>query len=286
MRVAVIGASGQLGSDIVTEFGRKHDVVPLGHDEIEVTNADSVMSAIDAAGPDVVINCAATHRVHDLETQAAHAFDVNALGPLFVARACEQRGAACVFVSTDYVFDGSKNSPYDEDDVPAPLNVYGTSKVAGEQLTLQSCEKAYVVRVSSLFGVTGPRGKGKNFIENIIGRALAGEPLTVVTDVTMSPTYTRDAAALLSRVLSSLDPGVYHLSNRGACSWHDLASRIVRRLGLDVEVAPTTSSSFPAVARVPVNSSLTSVRLSADMEPRPWEEALDAYLTETGRISS
>jgi dTDP-4-dehydrorhamnose reductase len=280
MRVAVIGATGQLGSDIARAFGAYHEVVALGHDAIEVADAGSVMTVLQGADPDVVVNCAAAHRVQDLESDHSSAFGVNAGGALNVARACRDTNAACVFISTDYVFDGGKLDPYDEDDVAEPINVYGVSKLAGEHLTRQACQRAYVVRLSSLFGIRGPRGKDGNFIEKILSRGAAGDPLQVVTDITMSPTYTLDAAVALESVITTMDPGTYHLSNAGSCSWYDLAKYVLSGAGLDVEVAPTSASSTAGGARIPAHSALTSVRTPAGIVPRPWQEAVDAYLSE------
>lgn len=283
MRVAIIGVTGQLGGDLADELRDEHEVIGLGHAEVEVADGSSLEAALGSTHVDAIVNCAARHRVDDLESDPQAAFEVNAIGALHVARAAETRGAACVYVSTDYVFDGDADRPYTEDDAAAPVNVYGVSKLAGEVATRSACSRSYVVRVASLFGARGASGKGGNFVETILARVEGAQPLSVVDDIVMSPTYTRDAARALRRVLDSYEPGTYHLSNSGSCSWHAFASEIVRRAGYDAEVAATDSSSYASPARRPPNSAMRTARLRSDDVPRPWKVALGAYLAETGR---
>ena len=170
MKVAVIGASGQLGSDLVKVF---EDVIPLTHKDIEVTDLSSC-EILKELKPDVVINTAAYHKTDECEENPEKAFLVNSVGARNVALICKEIGAIDVFISTDYVFDGSKKEPYTEEDVPNPINVYGVSKYAGEILTRYICGKYYIIRVASLFGVAGARGKGGSFVETMIKKAKAG----------------------------------------------------------------------------------------------------------------
>lgn len=186
-----------------------------------------------------------------------------------------------MYVSTDYVFDGTKPEPYTEDDRPNPVNVYGASKLAGEHLVLQTCPDALVVRVASLFGGWGARGKGTNFVLTVLDRAHRGESLRVVDDVRMSPTYTVDAARAVVELLRRGATGIYHVVNEGSCTWYEFARTAVRMSGLDVPVEPVPSTAYPTKARRPPNSALSTERLArVGIRLRHWREALAAYLEE------
>ena len=283
--VAVVGSTGQLGSDLVRVFcAEGHEVFPLSHADIECTDFESVQCALAAIRPGVVINCASFVRVDDCEDQPDQAFQVNAIGALNVARACAELDALCVYISTDYVFDGETRGSYTVEDVTNPINVYGTSKLAGEYMVRQSSPRWLIARVASLFGKVGARGKGGNFVETILDRARAGQPLRVVDDVCMSPTYTYDAARALERLLKQGATGVYHLTNSGVCSWHEFAAKSVELAGLDSPVEAVSSAEYLTKARRPVNSALSNRSLDPSVKEilRPWPEALQAYLVEKG----
>lgn len=288
MKVAVIGAAGQLGTDLVKAVrGAGHAVIPLVHTQVDVTDPAGVGEILIQARPEAVINCAAFHRVDDCEDRPDEAFRVNALGALLVARACAELDAECVYISTDYVFDGEKGEAYTEDDVPNPINVYGVSKLAGEHLVRQTAHRWLIARVASLFGVAGASGKGGNFIETILAKARAGQPLRVVHDITMSPTHTADAAERLAALISIGATGVVHLTNAGACTWYEFARQILELTGTDARLEPVPASSYPSKARRPRNSALRSVRLAGlGGAPRPWALALQAYLIEKGHLTS
>src|SRR5256886_16413203 len=227
--VAVIGSAGELGSDLVAllrESGRDK-VVALSHRDIEVANPRSVRSALGAVRPDILINCAAFVRVDDCEDQPETAFLVNAVGALYVAQACRESNALCVYISTDYVFDGQKGAPSHEEDCPHPLNVYGASKLAGETLVKQACPRSLVVRIASVFGSTGARSKGGNFVEAIIAKAQRADPIRVVDDIRMSPTYSRDAASGLEALLRRESTRVIHLTNSRACTSYGVAPAVL-----------------------------------------------------------
>ncbi len=285
-RVAVLGATGQLGMDVAGTLRAAdgYEVVPLGHEDVECRNAESVEAVLGSVRPDIVINCAAFVRVDECEQRPEEALHVNAIGALNVARATARMGACCVYVSTDYVFDGQKGQPYTEDDVPCPVNVYGVSKLAGEYLVRQSCPNWMIVRVASLFGKTGARGKGGNFVETVLRKIRAGEVLRVVTDTRMSPTYTVDAAHALEHLVAAGARGVFHATNEGSCTWFEFARKIIELAGIDARLEPTLSSADTAKARRPANSALRSDRLKGLVRdtPRPWGEALKAYLEERG----
>jgi dTDP-4-dehydrorhamnose reductase len=280
VKVAVIGPRGQLGSALCEAFRRRAvDCVELDHGRVEVTDPQSVLVALRDARPAAVVNTAAFHKVDACEEDPKRAFEVNALGALHVARACREAGARCVYVSTDYVFDGAKAEPYLEEDLPNPLNVYGASKLAGEHLVVQTCPDALVVRVASLFGGLGSRGKGTNFVLTVLERARRGEALRVVDDVRMSPTYAEDAAAAIVELVAGGASGVFHVVNKGACSWYELAVRVLELAGLRVPVHPVPQEAYPARARRPRNSALSTAKLEArGLRLPPWEDAVQRYL--------
>ncbi|MCS7194993.1 MAG: dTDP-4-dehydrorhamnose reductase [Meiothermus sp.] len=285
-KVAVIGARGQLGSDLVRVLSERYEVVGFTHEELEVADMASVERALGGRDWAAIVNTAAFHRVEACEADPERAFRVNALGALNVARVARAAGAKCVYISTDYVFDGAKGGPYLESDPPRPINVYGASKLAGEQLCLMTLDDALVLRISSVFGRAGASGKGGNFVETILQKARAGGPLRVVADQFMSPSYTLDVARLLMGLLEKDVRGVVHGANQGVCSWHELAQEAVRLCGLGVGVEPIPSSAFPSPVKRPPYSALASERLAAlGLKTRPWREALGDYLREKGHLA-
>jgi dTDP-4-dehydrorhamnose reductase len=287
-RVAVIGSTGQLGHDLaeVLRAANHFEVVALDHGQIECTDPASVRQVLLPLKARAVIDCAAFVRVDDCESQAHEAFAVNALGALHVARAAAESGAKCVYLSTDYVFDGAKDSPYIETDATAPINVYGVSKLAGEHLVRQASPDWLIVRVASLFGKSVARGKRGNFIETILAKARKGEPLKVVDDIVISPTYARDASNAIAQLIAADARGVVHAANSGACTWYEFAKTALELCQLTVPIEAVPSSQFPTPARRPKNSALASGRLLPEFRitlPH-WRDALRAYLIEKGHL--
>jgi dTDP-4-dehydrorhamnose reductase len=285
-RVAIFGSTGQLGTDLVDVLptSDRLDVVPLTHDDADCTDAGAVRHVLHAVRPKIVINTAAYVRVDDCEDHAREAFEVNAIGALNIARTCAELDALSVFISTDYVFAGTKGAPYIESDPTCPINVYGVSKLAGEFLVRQTAPRWLIVRAASLFGRTGARGKGGNFIETVLAKAKRGEPLAVVNDVLMTPTYTRDAATGLVDLLNAGASGVVHVINDGVCSWYEFAKEAVELCGLRASIAAVSSAEYPTRARRPRNSALRSGRSLVKL--RSWQEALKAYLIEKGHLAA
>jgi len=285
IRVAVLGSTGQLGTDLVRalEEAGRYAVIPLTHAQVECARPESVRAALGALKADVVVNCAGYVQVDQCEDRPDEAFQINASGALHVARVCEETGALCVYTSTDYVFSGEKREPYTEDDAPCPVNVYGVSKVAGEYLVRQRCRRWLIVRVASLFGAAGSRGKGgRNFVETILGQARRGETLRVVGDIRMSPVYAHDAARTLERLISDRATGLFHVANRGSCTWYEFARRALELTGTHARLEAISAAEYSSRARRPGNSSLSSLRLPADSQApsRSWEDSLRAYLVE------
>ena len=300
-RIAVVGASGQLGSDLV-RCGRERgqDVIPLTHDDIEVTDARSVDAALGAAKADVVIDCVAFHQVDECERDPATAFAVNALAASAIARTTRRLGGRTVFVSTDYVFSGTKPfvgptgpatpvDAYTEDEPAEPVNAYGVSKLAGELLVRQADPGALVVRTAGLFGRTGSRGKkGTNFVEQIVRQARERRPLQVVDDQYVTPTYTVDAAEAILALVDLGAGGTVHVAAAGGCTWHAFASRCLALIGSQVEVRRIAAAERSSDAARPANTALCVDRLASliGRPVRPWTEALPAYLEEMGHIRS
>ncbi|NJE45913.1 dTDP-4-dehydrorhamnose reductase [Thermococcus sp. GR7] len=281
MRVAIIGANGQLGTDLVKVFGEdpSFEVIPLTHRDLDVTVPET-LKVLKELKPDVIINTAAYVRVDDAEIYPEKAFAVNTIGALNVARVASEIDAINVYISTDYVFDGEKGEPYTEDDVPNPINVYGASKYSGEIFTRNYSTKYYIIRVASLYGKAGASGKGGNFVNWVIEKAKRGEELRIVDDQFMSPTYTMDVARTLKKFLEvGPEWGVYHMVNEGYCSWYEFTKTIFEILGWDVEVKPIKSSELNRLARRPMFSALRNEKLERiELRMMDWEEALREYL--------
>ncbi|TLY28045.1 MAG: dTDP-4-dehydrorhamnose reductase [Nitrospirae bacterium] len=283
MKILIIGSMGQLGSACVEIFrSAGHHVIPSSHAEVEVADRQSVRRVLERARPDAAINCAAYVRVNDAEDHAEDALRVNAIGARHVALACAEFNTLCVYVSTDYVFDGALSRPYTEQDACRPLNVYGTSKLAGEYLVQQCSPRWLIARVASLFGKAGSRSKGGNFVDTIVRNARAGRPIRVVNDVRMSPTYALDAARAMEHLVSRGATGLFHLANAGNCTWLEFARRILATAGSDTIPEGISSLEYPTKAPRPRNSSLRSSKLSSEVRAvlRPWEDAVAAYFLE------
>ncbi|MGI9254294.1 MAG: dTDP-4-dehydrorhamnose reductase [Thermomicrobiales bacterium] len=288
MKTLVIGATGQLGQDLLKALGEGS--TGLSHADIDVTDGISVSSIIREQAPDWVINTAAFHRVDDCELNPTLAFAVNATGAANVSRAAKEIGAGVVFYSTDYVYDGSsreRNTPHTEFDAPEPLNVYGISKHAGEQMVAIANPRHIVIRSSGLYGTATSR-KGWTFPELMINKARSDGKLRVVNDQALSPTYTHDLAATTRSLMERNASGLFNLTNGGECSWHEFASATLDLAGIEVEIEPTATVQQPRKAVRPSYSAMDSVRLAEfGVEPlRPWRDALGHYLNAKGIIGS
>lgn len=277
--IAIIGANGQLGSDLIRVFG--DSAIGLTHKDIEVAEFDSCLK-LKNYKPEVIINTAAYHKTDECEGNPENTLSVNTVGAMNIAKVANDINALNVYISTDYVFDGDKGSPYYEDDCPNPINVYGISKLAGEAMTKNYCDNYYIARVSSLFGVAGASGKGGNFAETMISKSQELDKLKVVNDIFMSPTFTLDAAKKIKSLIDKKAySGVYHLSNEGSCTWYDFTKAIFEILGWDVEIEPVSANVFPSKAKRPSNSSLAT---KSNIENKSWKEALKEYLELKGHL--
>lgn len=288
MKVLVTGANGQLGTDLCKVL-QDFNVIPLAHSDIEISNMNSVKEVFSKHHPEVIINTAAYIRVDNCEVEQDKAFLVNALGARNVAVVCQEIGAKLVHISTDYVFGGEnepRTTPYNEFDAPVPLNLYGKSKLAGENLVRHLCSKHFIIRTSGLFGVAGASGKGGNFVETMLRLARQREELRVVNDQVLSPTYTKDLAKKIVQLVATEYYGIFHITNKGACSWYEFTSEIMRLAGLKIPVIPITSDQFPQKAKRPSFSVLDNyhLRLLGMDDIRPWQEALKDYMISKGYI--
>ena len=283
--VSVIGPNGQLGSDLVKIFAEAGwRVVPITHAELSVENPDSVLNALKKARTDWVINTAAVHKVDECEIDSQKAWDINAHGAKNVGIAARDLGMRSVFISSDYVYSGDKGSSYSENDPVSPVNAYGHSKAGGEAVTLAASQDNLVVRIASVFGAAGSSGKGGNFVETIINKAREGDPLNVVDDIVMSPTYTVDASKKILELLAQNRSGIFNASNSGSISWFGFANEILAQTGLNTPLNVSTTNWEMAPKR-PRNSSLEIEKIETVLAISPtWSEGLRKYLLEKGHI--
>ncbi len=282
-RYVLIGATGQLGTDLARTFDQAGELVPLSTRDIDIRDADATRSKLEALEPTCVINTAAYNLVDRAEEDERSAFALNAEAVGSLATVCQTMGARLVHFSTDYVFDGAKRTPYLETDPPRPISVYGESKLAGERLALERCERAVIFRVCGLFGLAGSQGKGKgNFVETMLRLAREGRPLRVVSDQVLCPSYTLDLARKVWAVLPKTAHTIYHLTSAGQTSWYDFARRALDLAGVRADLAPVTAAEYGARARRPAYSVLAHAHLAAlgEDDLRPWDAALAAYVAE------
>ena len=278
MKVAVIGANGQLGTDIVAAFA-KESIIPLTQQDIEISDARSVERAFASIEPDVVINTAAYLNVELCEKERGRSFLVNETGAGNLARVLEEQRVPLLHISTDYVFDGEKRSPYVEADKTNPLNIYGESKLAGEKAIQAGCQRYFIVRTSGLYGHARCLAKGANFIEKILARAGEQKELRVVNDEVLTPTYTQDLARQIRSLVHTNEYGLYHATNSGECSWFEFAKEALRLAGASATVVPVSSKEYPSEVRRPAYSVLANAHLqSLGLDQMPhWHESLRSY---------
>ena len=276
MKILLTGAGGQLGRDVAAALAGGFEVHALDRARLDVTDRRQVSDTVSRLSPDWIVNCAAFTDVDRAERDQAAADAVNARAPGYLAEAAARAGAAILHVSTDYVFDGAKGAAYDENDSPNPLNVYGRTKLEGEERVLASGARACLLRTAWLYG-----RHGSNFVKAILEAARRGGPLRVVADQVGSPTLTTDLADAVHLLLRRPVFGLFHVANRGAASRYQQARAIV---GHRVEVIPISSAESGRPAPRPANSTLTSVRWEAAGFPslRPWQEALAQFVESLG----
>jgi dTDP-4-dehydrorhamnose reductase len=270
-----VGADGQLGSDVVRLLSPTVEVTARVMDELDVTDRAALRREVEASRPDVVINCAAWTAVDRAETEPDAAYRVNVLGARNVAQAARRVGSRVVYFSTDYVFDGTRVEPYDEEASTGPLSVYGRTKLLGERATREANADHLILRLAWLYGSTG-----HNFVRTVLRLAREKDQLRIVDDQVGSPTFTEDVVHQLWVAIEDGCCGTYHCVNAGQASWYAFANRIVRRLGLSVPVVPIQTTDYPTPARRPAYSVLANRKFELEglNSMRPWEDALDDCL--------
>ena len=284
MNILITGAKGQLGQDCLKLLGNKFVVTAVDIEELDIASAKAVDTAVESINPEVIINCAAFTQVDACETQVETAWQVNADGPANLAAAAKKSGARLIHISTDYVFDGRKPVPeaYAESDATNPLSVYGKSKLAGEQRIKAACDNYIILRTAWLYGLNG-----KNFIRTILAKVLT-EPQTrlkIVNDQYGSPTWSYQLAMQIDRLLTTPAVGIYHASAEGYCTWHELATRLLKECGLPSDITACSTAEFPTPAVRPRNSILDNQRLKSEdcnvMDN--WQGGLNKFIKTHGQ---
>ncbi len=278
MKVLVTGVKGQLGFDVVNEL-KKNNIEAVGVDieEMDITDKEAVDKVITNANVDAVIHCAAYTAVDAAEDNMEICRKINADGTRYIAEVCKKLDIKMMYISTDYVFDGEGERPWEPDDDRQPLNAYGISKYEGEVAVQDNLEKYFIVRIAWVFGVNG-----KNFIKTMLNLGKTHDTLTVVSDQIGSPTYTYDLAVLLVQMIQSDKYGIYHATNEGLCSWYEFAVEIFKQAEMNVNVIPVSSEEYKSKAKRPHNSRMSKDKLEANGFKRlpSWQNALERYLKE------
>ena len=282
MKILIIGADGQLGTDLCKVIP-KEEQIPLTIKDIDITDKEKTFQVIKKHAPDVVINTAAYHNVDKCEDEPALAFAVNAEGVKHVAEACKQAKAVLVHISTDYVFSGEKLNAYTEDDEPNPQTAYGQSKLAGEQLLIQTCKNYFILRTAWLYG-----RYGNNFVKTMLRKFKTDREVKIVADQKGSPTLAYDLANTILQIIhqKSTEYGIYHTTNQGTTTWFHFAQEIYKRatalkmIDNKVSLIPVSSKEYVTKAKRPMNSVLSTGKLKRELniEMRPWQKALKFYL--------
>lgn len=291
MKIAILGSNGQLGFDLVKNFENNPNIefATLTRNDLDLSDIDSIPEKLGKFEFDALINTTGYHKTDEVESNAQLGILINGHVPQILARTCKSKGARFVHLSTDYVFGGQdKRTPLSEEDTPAPLNVYGTSKLLGEGLARTEYSDTIICRVSSLYGTAGASGKGGNFVETMIRLAKQNGFLKVVSDQIMAPTATKDIAEAISQLLlNKADGGIYHVAGTGQASWFDFASDIVKQCGIDVPVSPVETKDMPTPAKRPPYSVLNNGKLAqtTGFAMPFWKASLNDYLKAKGHIA-
>jgi dTDP-4-dehydrorhamnose reductase len=285
-KVVIVGASGQLGTDLVTALA-PYRPIAANRMMYDLGDHDAMRSLVERYAPTLVINTAAYHNVEQCEIHPDRALAINATAVDALASACALAGVAFAQVSTDYVFDGRAGRPYVEEDAVNPISAYGVSKAAGEQLVRRHGERHFIVRTSGLYGRAGSSTKGYTFVERVLGQAERGEPINVVNDMTFSPSYTSDVATTMRAVFERERFGTYHISNAGACTWFDFAAEAFRLAGLaPANFSAVSYRSFDRYIGRPAFSALElgALRREGIALPRDWKAGLADYIGQRRKV--
>ena len=278
MKILVTGVKGQLGYDVVKALeSRGYQPVGVDREEMDLMNNNMIQNFIMNLKPEAIIHCAAYTAVDQAEEEVEICYQINAEAVKVMAECAKTLDIPMIYISTDYVFDGTKASEYVETDIPNPINVYGASKLKGEQYVQQLLEKFYIVRISWVFGING-----NNFIKTMQRLGNEHDELNIIHDQVGSPTYTADLASLLVDMIETDQYGIYHATNEGYCSWYDFADEIFKQSQLDATLHPITTDQYKTKAKRPLNSKMSKQKLSDYGFHRlpTWQEALKNYLNQ------
>ena len=278
MKILVTGVKGQLGYDVVKALeSRGYQPVGVDREEMDLTNNNMIDNFIMNLKPEAIIHCAAYTAVDQAEEEVEICYQINAEAVKVIAECAKTLDIPMIYISTDYVFDGTKASEYVETDIPNPINVYGASKLKGEQYVQQLLEKFYIVRISWVFGING-----NNFIKTMQRLGNEHDELNIIHDQVGSPTYTAHLAPLLVDMIETDQYGIYHATNEGYCSWYEFAAEIFKQSQLDVTLHPITTDQYKTKAKRPLNSQMSKQKLSDYGFHRlpTWQEALKNYLNQ------
>jgi dTDP-4-dehydrorhamnose reductase len=287
VKVILIGADGQLGSELLKVLAPRLSVLPLYYPEFDVTRAQEAREVLARLNPDLVINTAAFQRVDECEDNPQAAFQVNAIAVRDLALAARELSFALVHFSTDYVFDGRRRRPYVEGDPPRPLSVYGVSKLAGEYFLRSLIDRHFLIRTCGLYGAASSREKGYNFVDRMLALAGEGKTIRVVNDQRVTPTSAAELAGRVAELIQTNHYGLYHMTNEGECTWFEFAQEIFRQTGLQPRLEAVDSRSYAARARRPSYSVLEN-RKAKELGLQgfsPWPEALKTYLEKKGLLA-
>jgi len=278
MKVLVTGFKGQLGYDVVLELNKRgHESIGLDAEEMDITDAKAVEEVISLINPDAVVHCAAYTAVDKAEENIDICRKINVDGTENIAKVCKKIGCKVMYISTDYVFDGEGDRPWEPDDkVTTPLNAYGLTKYEGEQVLQKFINKFFIVRISWVFGING-----NNFIKTMLRLGRENGAVSVVSDQIGSPTYTEDLAVLLCDMIETEKYGIYHATNEGLCSWYEFACEIFKDAGMnEVKVTAVDSTAFPSKAKRPMNSRMSKDKLVDNGFNRmpSWQDATSRYV--------
>ena len=276
MKVLVTGVKGQLGYDVVKELEKRgHQPIGVDRDEMDLMDNDAIRTFIMELKPEAIVHCAAYTAVDKAEEEVETCYQINAESVKVISECAKELDVKLIYISTDYVFDGTKEGEYVETDLPNPINVYGASKLKGEQYVQTLLEKYYIVRISWVFGVNG-----NNFIKTMRRLGSERDELNIINDQVGSPTYTADLARLLVDMMETDKYGIYHATNEETCSWYEFANEIFKQSGIEVKTNPITTDQYPTAAKRPMNSRMSKAKLKANgfnLLPT-WQQALAHYL--------
>lgn len=276
MKVLVTGVKGQLGYDVVKDLEKRgHQPIGVDRDEMDLMDNEAIRTFIMNLRPEAIIHCAAYTAVDKAEEEVETCYQINAEAVKVISECAKELDVKLIYISTDYVFDGTKEGEYVETDLPNPINVYGASKLKGEQYVQTLLEKYYIVRISWVFGVNG-----NNFIKTMRRLGSERDELNIINDQVGSPTYTADLAPLLVDMMETDKYGIYHATNEETCSWYEFANEIFKQSGIEVKTNPITTDQYPTAAKRPMNSRMSKAKLKANgfnLLPN-WQAALSNYL--------